>query len=138
LKLHPVGDVPDAHRVVSAKDDLLSEGLHAILEVPGGEEDISPHHLVLLLLYVVLEIFLPGNFNSFLANCHFDHRVVLAQLVNIIHHFAVELFQLWCEVGAPPHVARSEGEEDLKAKNENIVMKMTKLFGPNDEIISTY
>ena len=113
--------MPDTHRVVSAKDDLLSEGLHAILEVPGGEEDISPHHLVLLFLNVVLQVLFPGYFNRFLTNLHFDPRLVLAQLVDIIQHFAIEFLQLRGEVGAPPHVARSEGEEDLKAKNQNIV-----------------
>jgi hypothetical protein len=121
LKFDPVTDVPCAHRVVSAKNDLLSEGLHTILKVPGGEQDISPHHLMLFLLNVVLEVLFPRYFNRFLANCHFDPCVVLAQLVDIVEHIAVEFFQLGCEVGAPPHVTRSEGEEDLKAKNENIV-----------------
>ena len=121
LKLDPVRYVPDAHRVVSAKDDLLSEGLHAILEVPGGEEDISPHHLVLLFLNVVLQVLFPGYFNSFLTDLHFNPRLLLAQLVDIIEHFAVQFLQLRGEVGAPPHVASSEGEEDLKAKNQNII-----------------
>ena len=114
--------MPHTHGVVSAKDDLLPKRLHAILEVPGGEEDISPHHLVLLLLNVVLEVFLPWYFNSFLSDLHFNSRLVLAQLVDIIQHFAVQFLQLRGEVGAPAHVTRSEGEEDLKAKNENIIM----------------
>ena len=113
--------MPCAHRVVSTKDDLLPKCLHAILKIAGGKEDISPHHLVLLLLNVVLEVLFPGNFNSFLTDSHFDPCVVLAQLVDIVEHIAVEFFQLGCEVRAPPHVARSEGEEDLKAKNQNIV-----------------
>ena len=113
--------MPCAHRVVSTKDDLLPKCLHAILKIAGGKEDISPHHLVLLLLNVVLEVLLPWYFNSFLSDLHFNSRLVLAQLVDIIQHFAVQFLQFWCEVGAPPHVAGSEGEEDLKAKNQNIV-----------------
>ena len=113
--------MPHAHGVVSAKDDFLPERLHAILEVPGCEQHISPHHLVLLFLHMVLEVLFPGYFNPFLTDLHFDPRLVLAQLVDIIQNFAVELLQLRGEVGAPPHVAGSEGEEDLKAKNQNIV-----------------
>ena len=113
--------MPCAHRVVSTKDDLLPKCLHAILKIAGGKEDISPHHLVLLLLNVVLEVLLPWYFNSFLSDLHFNPRVFLAQLVDIIQHFAVQFLQLRGEVGAPPHVAGSEGEEDLKAKNQNIV-----------------
>ena len=105
--------MPDAHGVVSAKDDLLPERLHAILEVPCGEQDISPHHLVPLLLNVVLEVLLPGHFHSLLANCHFNPHIGLAQLVDVVEHSAVQLLQLWCKVGAPSHVAGSEGEEYL-------------------------
>ena len=121
MKFNPITDMPCAHRVILAKNDLLSERLHAILEVPGGEEDISPHHLVLLFLNMVLEVLFPGYFNSFLTDLHFNPRLLLAQLVDIIEHFAVQFLHLRGEVGAPPHVARSEGEEDLKAKNQNIV-----------------
>ena len=113
--------MPHTHVVVSAKDDLLPKRLHAILEVPGGEQNISPHHLVLLFLNMVLEVLFPGYFNRFLTDLYFDPRLVLAQLVNIVQHFAIEFLQLGCKVGAPPHVAGSEGEEDLKAKNQNIV-----------------
>ena len=114
--------MPCAHRVVSAKYDLLSECLHAILEVPGCKQHISPHHLVLLFLHMVLEVLFPGYFNSFLTDLHFNPRLLLAQLVDIIENLAVQFLQLRGEVGAPAHVTRSEGEEDLKAKNENIIM----------------
>ena len=120
LKLDPVRYVPDAHRVVPAEDDFLTEGFYAVLEVPGSEEDIPPHHLVLRLLDVVLEVFIPGYFDSLLTNTYFDPRHVLARLIDLVQHLAVEFLKLWCEVGAPPHVASSEGEEDLKAKNRNI------------------
>ena len=43
MKFNPITDMPCAHRVVSAKYDLLSERLHPILEVPGCEQHISPH-----------------------------------------------------------------------------------------------
>ena len=92
LKLDPVRYVPDTHRVVPAKDDLLPEGLQAMLEVSGGQQDIPPHHLMLLLLNMVLEVLLPGHFNSFLANCHFDHHILLALLVDTVVHLAVQLF----------------------------------------------
>ena len=140
LKLNPVGNVPDAHGVVSAKYDLLPERLHAILEVPGRKQHISPHHLVPLLLNVVFEVLLPRNFHSFLAKFHLNPHIGLAQLVDIVEHFAVQLFKLWCEVGAPPHVARSEGEEDLQAVDQNIAklyMNLTNSFGSNDGIIQT-
>ena len=39
----------------------------------------------------------------------------------MIVYFAVLLLQLRCEVGTPPQVARSEGEEDLEAVDQNIV-----------------
>ena len=141
MKFNPVGNVPDAHGVVSAKDDLFPERLHPILEVPGGEQDISPHHLVPLLLNMVFEVLLPGNFHSFLANFHFNLHIGLAQLVDVVEDFAVQLFKLWCEVGAPSHVARSEGEEDLQAVDQNIVefyMNLSKSFGPNNVKISRY
>ena len=130
--------MPHTHVVVSAKDDLLPERLHAILEVSGREQHISPHHLVLLLLDMVLKVLLPGHFNSSFANCHFNPHIRFAQLVDVVVHSAVQLLQLWCEVGAPPHVATSEGEEDLQAVDQNIVklyMNLTKSFGPNDGIM---
>ena len=121
LKFNPVRNVPDTHRVVPAEYDFFAEGFYAVLEVPGREEDISPHHLVLRLLNVVLEVLIPGYFDSLLANLHFNPCHVLARLIDLVQHLAVEFLKLWCEVRAPPHVASSEGEEDLKAKNQNIV-----------------
>ena len=120
LKLNPVRYVPDAHWVVPAKDHLSPECLHAMLKVPGGQQDISSHHVVLLLLNMSLEILLPGQFNGFLTNSHFDHHILLAHLVHTVGHLAVQLLQLRCEVGTPPHVARSEGEEYLEVVDQNI------------------
>ena len=120
LKLNPVGYVPDTHGVVPSKDHLLPEGLQAMLKVSGGQQDIPPHHLMLLLLNMVLEVLLPGHFNSFLPNSHLDCHILLAHLVHTVGHLAVQLLQLRCEVGAPSHVTRSECEEDLEAVDQNI------------------
>ena len=121
LKLNPVRYVPDAHGVVPAEDHLLPEGLHAMLKVSGCEQDISSHHLVLLLLNMILQVLFPGHFNSFFTNAHLDHHILLAHLVHTVAHLAVQLLQLRCEVGTPPHVTRSEGEEYLEAVNQDIV-----------------
>ena len=141
LKFNPVGNVPDAHGVVSAKDDFFSECLHPILEVSGRQENISPHNLVLLLLDVVLEVLFPGYFYRFPVNCHFNSHILFPRMVDAVVHLAVHLFQLRREVGAPPHVARSEGEEDLQAMDQNIVefyMNVSKSCGPNDVKISRH
>ena len=120
LKLDPVGYVPDTHWIVPAEDHLLPEGLQAMLEVSGGQQDIPPHHLMLLLLNMVLEVLLPGHFNSFFPNLHFHCHIFFARLVHTVLHLAVQLLQLRCEVGAPSHVARGECEEDLEAVDQNI------------------
>ena len=113
--------MPDTHGVVPAEDHLLPEGLHAMLEVSGGEQDIPPHHVVLLFLNMIFQILLPGHFNSFLTDSHLDRHIFLAHLVHTVGHLAVQLLQLRCEVGAPPHVARSEGEEYLEVVDQDIV-----------------
>ena len=122
LKLNPVRNMPDTHWVVPAKDHFPPECLHAMLKVPGGKQDIPPHHLMLLLLNMILQILLPGHFNSFLSIAHFDRHIFLAHLVHTVVHLAVQLLQLRGEVGAPPHVARSEGEEDLEVLDQIIII----------------
>ena len=114
--------MPDTHGVVPAEDHLLPEGLHAMLEVSGGEQDIPPHHVVLLFLNMIFQILLPGHFNSFLTDSHLDRHIFLAHLVHTVGHLAVQLLQLRGEVGAPPHVARSEGEEDLEVLDQIIII----------------
>ena len=141
MKFNPVRNVPDTHRVVPAEYDFFAEGFYAVLEVPGREEYISPHHLVLPLLDVVLEVLFPGYFYRFPVNCHFNSHILFPRMVDAVVHLAVHLFQLRREVGAPPHVARSEGEEDLQAMDQNIVefyMNVSKSCGPNDVKISRH
>ena len=114
LKLDPVGDVPHPHGVVGTEDDLLSEGLHPMLEIPGGSQDISLHHLVLALVHMVFEILLPGLRYFPLVLCHFHRHIFFALRIHIIMNLAAHFFQLRCEVGAPPLIPSSEGEEDLE------------------------
>ena len=121
LELHTVADMSHFHGVVLAKYNLLPEGLHAMLEIAGGKEDISLHHGVQLLIHMVFQILLPGLFKGLLPVSHFHCHLFFAQLIHMIVYFAVLLLQLRCEVGAPPQVTRSEGEEDLEAVNQNIV-----------------
>ena len=121
LELDTVADVAHLHGVVAPKDDLLPEGFHAMLEVAGGEEDISSHHGVQFFVHVVFEVLLPGLFDGLLAILHLHRHILLARLIHIVVHCAVLLLQLWGEVGAPPHVATGEGEEDLEAVDQNIV-----------------
>ena len=47
LEFDPVTDVSDLHRVVAPENDLSSKCLDSVLEVAGGEEDISSDQLVL-------------------------------------------------------------------------------------------
>ena len=44
-----------------------------------------------------------------------------ALLINLVVNLAALFLQFWREVGAPSEVARGEGEEDLKAVDQNIV-----------------
>ena len=64
LEFNPVTYVPDTERAVGAKDDLLLEHLHAMLEIPRGQEYIPPDDLVLCLVDVLLDILLPGHLNG--------------------------------------------------------------------------
>ena len=121
LELHTVADVSHLHGVVLAKYHLFPEGLHPMLEIASGKEDISLHHGVQLLIHMVFQILLPGFFKGLKPVSHFHCDLFFAQLIHMIVYFAVLLLQLRCEVGAPPQVTRSEGEEDLEAVNQNIV-----------------
>ena len=121
LEFHTVADVSHLHWVVLAKYHLFPEGLNPMLEIAGGKEDISLHHGVQLLIHMVFQILLPGLFKGLLPISHFHCHIFFAQLIHIIVYCAVLLLQLRCEVGAPPQVTRSEGEEDLETVNQNIV-----------------
>ena len=114
LELDTVADVSHLHGIVVAKDNLLPEGLHAMLEIACGKEDISLHHRVLLPVHMVSQVLQPGLLNGLLAIFHFDHSVVFAKLVHTIVYFAAKFFQFRGEVGTPPEIARGESEENLK------------------------
>ena len=121
LELDAVGYVPHPHGIVAAKDYLPSEGFNSVLEVPRRQEDIVSHRLVHCLIYIVFEILLPGDFQDVVAVLDFNSDTLSARGIHLVVDFAVSLLQHRCEIGAPPHVARCEGEEDLEAVDQNIV-----------------
>ena len=114
LKLHSIADVPHFHGVVLAKDHLFPEGLDTMLEISGGKENISRHHSVLALVHMISQVLLPRFLSGRLALSHFNCHILFAQMIHIVVHFAAQFLQFWCEVGAPPEVTRSEGEEQME------------------------
>ena len=121
LELHTIADVSHLHRVVLAKDHFFSEGLNPMLKIAGCEEDISFHHGMQVLIHMVPEVLLPWLLNSLLAILHLHCHILFAKLIHVVVNCAVLPLKLRSEVGAPSEVAGGEGEEDLKAVDQNIV-----------------
>ena len=121
LELDTVGYVSYPHGIIPAKDHLPSEGFNSVLEVPRRQEDVVSHCLVHCLIYIVFEILLPGDFQDVVTVLDFNSDTLSARGIHLVVDCAVSLLQHRCEVGAPPHVARGEGEEDLEAADQNIV-----------------
>ena len=121
LKLNSIADVAHLHGVVLAKYHLLSKGLNPMLKIASGEEDISFHHGMQVLIHMVPEVLLPWLFNSLLAILHLHCHILFAKLIHVVVNCAVLPLKLRSEVGAPSEVAGGEGEEDLKAVDQNIV-----------------
>ena len=94
-----------------------------MLEVSSGEEDVVLHHLVHFIVNMVIEILLPGHFQGVVAVLHLHCDIFPAIGIHIVVDFAAPLLQHRCEVGAPPHVTRSECEEDLEADDQNTIIQ---------------
>ena len=121
LEFDSVGYVPHPHGIVTAKDHLPSEGFNPVLKVPCGQEDVVSHRLVHCFVNIVSQILLPRYFHNVVTILDFHSHIFSARGIHLVVDFAIPLLQHRCEVGAPPHVARCEGEEDLEAVNQNIV-----------------
>ena len=102
LELDAITHMTNPHGVVLPKDHLLPEGLHAMLEIAGGEEDIPLHHRMQFLVHMVPQILLPWLFDGLLAIFELNSGGVIAKLVHAVVHLAALLLKLWSEVGAPP------------------------------------
>ena len=102
LEFDAIGHVTNPHGIVLPEDHLLPEGLHAMLEIAGGEEDIPLHHRMQFLVHMVPQILLPWLFDGLLAVFYLNSGGVFAKLVHAVVHRAALLLKLWGEVGAPP------------------------------------
>ena len=121
LELDAVGYVSYPHGIVAAKDHLPPEGFNSVLEVPRCQKDVVSHGLVHCLVYIIFQILLPGYFQDIVTVLDFNGDTLSARGIHQVVDFAVSFLQHRCEVGAPPHVARGESEEDLEAVDQNIV-----------------
>ena len=121
LELNTVGYVTYPHRIVVSKDHLPPEGFNSVLEIPCRQEDVVSHCLVHRLVNIVSQVLLPGYFQDIVTVLDFHSDTFSSRGIYLIVDCAVSLLQHRCEVGAPPHVARGEGEEDLEAVDQNIV-----------------
>ena len=114
LEFYPVTYVPHLHRVIPAKDHIPSEGLHPVLEVTGGQEDISPDQLVLRLVHMLLKVLLPRKVDNRVTHFNFHRDVGLTKLVHLVVYCAAQLLEDRSEVGAPTHVTAGQSEEDVE------------------------
>ena len=113
--------MPYSHRVVATKDHFLSEGFNSVMKVPCSQEDVVSHRLVHCLVNIVSQVLLPWYFQNVVTVLDFHSDTLSARGIHLVVDFAVSFLQHRCEVGAPPHVARGEGEEDLEAVDQNIL-----------------
>ena len=112
LKLHPVADVANHHRVVVAEQHLLPEHLDPMLEVPRCQQNILPDHLVLTVIHLLFKILAPRNLLSCVLVFH--HHFFFSAPVHIVVDLAPHLLQDAREVGTPPEVSAAEGEEPVE------------------------
>ena len=68
LELDPITYVSHPHWVVTPIDDFFPERFHSVLEVSGGQEDISPDQLVLRFVHIFIEVLLPRKFHNLAIN----------------------------------------------------------------------
>ena len=114
LKFYPVTDVPHVHGVVAPEDHLLSECLDSVLEVAGGEENISSDQLVLRSVHIFVQVLLPRKLDNGVALLHLNSDLFSAFGVDFVLHLTVQFFKDRSEIGAPPVVAGGQSEEDVE------------------------
>ena len=102
LELNAITTMAYLQRIVLPEHHLLPEGLHPMLEIACGEEDIPLHHRMQFFVHMVLQILFPWLLYGLLAIFDLNSCGVLAKLVNAIMHCAALLLKLWSKVGAPP------------------------------------
>ena len=102
LELNAITTMAYLQRIVLPEHHLLPEGLHAMLEIASGKEDIPLHHRMQFLVDMVPQILFPRLFDGLLAVLKLNSGGVFAKLVHAVVHCAALLLKLWSEVGAPP------------------------------------
>ena len=73
---------------VKRKYYLSPEHLHPVLEVAGGQEDILPDELVLVVVDILVQILLPGKADCLAALHHLHSDLFPSFLVHLVEQLA--------------------------------------------------